>query len=110
MEGAGHFEKDRVLIAEQNTRMRVRKGDWTCIFSKTGDPKEELYNVADDPEQRNDVAAQNPDKVKELKQFYGKMLDSSKELSARFVIGASSRPELDEATREQLEALGYVGE
>ncbi len=110
IEGKSQFEKDRVLIAEQNTRMRVRRGDWTCIFSRTGVPKEELYNLADDPEQRNDVASQNPDKVKELKQVYAKMLDSSKELSAKFILGHTSRPELDEATKEQLEALGYVGQ
>jgi arylsulfatase A-like enzyme len=110
IEGGGKIEEDRVLIAEQNTRMRVRKGDWTCIFSRTGDPTDELYNVADDPEQLKNRAKEKPEKVKEMKQFYAQMLDSSKEISAKFILGASSRPELDEATKEQLEALGYVGQ
>ena len=107
--GATEFEKDRVMIAEQNTRMRVRKGEWACIFSRNGSPADELYNLDDDPEQRSNIAGEHPEKVKELKGLYAKMLDSSKELSARFVLGESSRPKLDDATKEQLEALGYVG-
>ena len=108
IQGNSQIEEDRVLIAEQNTRMRVRKGNWTCIFSRTGDPKDELYDLSDDPEQQKDLAEENPEKVKELKQLYGRMLDSSKELSARFILGNQSKPQLDEATKEQLEALGYV--
>ena len=108
--GKSEIEPDRVLIAEQNTRMRVRKGDWTCIFSRPGGPKDELYNLDDDPEQRKDLAKEHPEKVKELKQLYSRMLDSSKDLSAKFILGTSSRPELDEATKEQLEALCYVAQ
>ncbi|MCI0604322.1 sulfatase-like hydrolase/transferase [bacterium] len=110
IQGAGRIENERVLIAEQNAATRVRKGDWSCIFSLSGAVKDELYNVADDPEQVKNLAEQNPEKVKELKQFYAKMLSSSKDISAKFVLDASSRPELDEATKEQLEALGYVAE
>jgi arylsulfatase A-like enzyme len=108
--GTVKIEKERVLIAEQNTRMRVRKGDWSCVFSINEESNDELYNVAEDPEQTKDLAEENPEKVRELKQLYVRMLDSSQELSARFVLGDSSRPELDEATREQLEALGYVNQ
>ncbi|MGH9856770.1 MAG: hypothetical protein ACRD4B_02900, partial [Acidobacteriota bacterium] len=108
--GGKKMEEDRVQIAEQNTRMRVRKGDWICIFSRSEGPKDELYNVAKDPEQRHNLAEKNSEKVEELKQLYGRMLDSSKELSSKFVIGNTSKPELDEATKEQLEALGYVAQ
>ncbi len=110
IQGKSNIEEDRVLIAEQKDRIRVRKGEWSCVFSRTNPPKDELYNVKDDPEQSNDLASSNPEKVKELKQFYSRMMDSSKELSARFVVGKSSNPDLDEATKEQLEALGYVGQ
>jgi arylsulfatase A-like enzyme len=108
--GRSRIEPDRVQIAEQNTRMRVRQGDWVCIFSHSDGQKEELYNLSDDPEQRKDLARDHPEKVKELKQLYTRMLDSSKDLSAKFVLGKTSTPELDEATKEQLEALGYVAQ
>lgn len=108
--GSTKFSKDRALIAEQSSRMRVRKGDWSCIFSRSGGPGDELYNLADDPEQQENLAQENPKKVAELKKIYAQMLDSSKELSAKFKLGDSSRPELDEETKEQLEALGYVGQ
>lgn len=108
--GSGKIESERVLIAEQKDRVRVRKGDWACLFSRSGPPREELYNVKDDPEQLNNLAEKNPEKARELVRYYSKMLDSSKEMSARFVLGTESRPDLDEATKEQLKALGYVGE
>ena len=108
MQGTGSIENERVLIAEQNAMTRVRKGNWSCIFSLSGTVKDELYNLADDPQQLHNLADQAPEKVKELKQLYAKMLSSSKEISAKFTLDSSSRPELDEATREQLEALGYV--
>jgi arylsulfatase A-like enzyme len=108
IQGSGEVENDRVLIAEQIAMTRVRKGNWSCIFSPSGTIRDELYNLADDPQQLHNLAQQQPEKVKELKQLYAKMLISSKEISAKFTLDSSSRPELDETTKEQLEALGYV--
>ena len=43
----------------------VRSGDWKLIRGKKGKP--ELYDIAKDPYEKNNVAAQHPERVKELK-------------------------------------------
>jgi len=43
----------------------IRKGDWKLIEFYDSDTRE-LYNLADDLSERNDLAAQNPEKVAEL--------------------------------------------
>lgn len=54
---------------EENGRQAVRAGDWKLIRQniKNGNPTHELYNIAEDPHEDNDLAASNPDKVEELK-------------------------------------------
>ena len=49
----------------ETNQLAVRKGDWKLIV-KSGNC--ELYNLADDLHEDHNVAAQYPDKVKELKQ------------------------------------------
>jgi arylsulfatase A-like enzyme len=46
----------------------VRQGDWKLRwqFRPYGKGDWELFNVAEDPAERRDVAAQNPDKVKAM--------------------------------------------
>jgi arylsulfatase len=46
----------------------VRQGDWKLRwqFKPYGKGDWELFNVAKDPAERNDLAAQNPDKVKAM--------------------------------------------
>jgi len=110
IDGTTEIESDRVLIAEQKDRIRVRKGEWVCIFSRVGPPREELYNAKKDPEELNNLADKDPEKVREFVRYYSRMLDSSREMSAKFILGSQSGPDLDEATKEQLKALGYVGE
>ncbi len=43
----------------------VRHGDWKCVTVKKDAPLE-LYNIADDPCETNNLAAQQPKMVKEL--------------------------------------------
>ena len=54
---------------EENGRQAVRAGDWKLIRQniKNGNPTHELYNIAEDPHEDNDLAATYPDKVEELK-------------------------------------------
>jgi arylsulfatase A-like enzyme len=54
----------------------LRKGDWKLVLFYE-DTHTELYNLATDPGETTDVAAQNPEKVTELKKvLYKKLADS----------------------------------
>lgn len=46
----------------------LRQGDWKIrwLFKPLGKSDWELFNLADDPAERTDLAAGNPDKVKEM--------------------------------------------
>ena len=54
---------------EENGRQAVRAGDWKLIRQniKNGNPTHELYNIAEDPHEDNNLANTYPDKVEELK-------------------------------------------
>jgi arylsulfatase len=52
----------------------VRVGDWKLVAAK-GDPWE-LYNLAEDRAEQTNLAAQMPDKVKELEAVWQKQTDS----------------------------------
>ncbi len=47
-------------------RAGVRQGDWKLIWGTTLPGKVELYNIKDDASEKNNLAAQNPDKVATL--------------------------------------------
>ena len=44
----------------------VREGDWKLVWKAALPPKIELFNLADDPAEANDLAAEFPDKVADL--------------------------------------------
>lgn len=44
----------------------VRKGDWKLVWKASLPPKAELFNLADDKSEAHDLAAVNPDRMKEL--------------------------------------------
>jgi arylsulfatase A-like enzyme len=47
-------------------RAGVRKGDWKLVWTTFLPPRVELFDVSKDPSEANNLASQNPDKVKEL--------------------------------------------
>ncbi|HSP94146.1 MAG TPA: sulfatase/phosphatase domain-containing protein, partial [Thermoanaerobaculia bacterium] len=49
-------------------RAGIRQGDWKLIWRTLLPATVELYNVAQDPSEKNNVAAQNPDRVAALQQ------------------------------------------
>ncbi len=77
----------------------VRRGAWKLIDA----PTPELYDVAADPAEARNLASARPDLFAEL----------TADLERHAARGGTLAPEdvtLDEASRERLERLGYVGE
>lgn len=54
-----------ILFNEHFNASFVRSGDWKMV-NLSGDSTWHLYNIKNDQTELNDVAAQHPDKVKEL--------------------------------------------
>jgi arylsulfatase A-like enzyme len=110
LRGKEQIEKNRLQIAESGVRNRVRKGNISCIFSGAPGEADELYDISKDPEEIHNLASENPGLVAELKNSYGKMFAEGQPLAQKFVLGHSRKPRLDEETKEQLKALGYVAD
>lgn len=59
---------ERLLAFEHQSARGLRKGDWKIAWGKrmNADPKWELYNLAVDPMERNDLAVEQPKILAEL--------------------------------------------
>jgi arylsulfatase len=66
------IERDGLWWLHEGHRA-IRVGDWKLVAAK-GEPWE-LYDLATDRAERNDLAAQMPDKVKELEQAWQRRTD-----------------------------------
>ena len=62
-------DSQRIQYPEKWRRSAVMRGKWRLINGK------ELYNLSDDPEQRQDVAEKYPEKTSELRLSYEKWWD-----------------------------------
>lgn len=87
-----------------DTNVAVRDGRWKLLYSPDVG-RAELYDLASDPREETDVAALHPERAAELRAF------AERRLSELARSGAEARErgeELDDATREALQRLGYV--
>jgi arylsulfatase A-like enzyme len=48
----------------------VRHGDWKLVVANGGSGKPELYQLSEDIGEKTDLAAKNPEKLKELQEVY----------------------------------------
>jgi len=90
--------KPRTLVVEtQRTRppkqwhkCSVMQGKWRLVDGK------ELYNIASDPSQKKNVAAQHPELVQELRDYYQKRywpsVSANDQERARPIIGSPEQP------------------
>ena len=58
--------RTEVIYNVEPFRAGVRQGDWKLIWRTPLPQAVELYNIAQDPSEKRDVAAANPDKVAAL--------------------------------------------
>jgi len=102
------IDRKRPLISEQSENVRVKIGDLALLFSKDGKLPDYLYNLKSDPTELENLAEKNPE-VTKMKLIYYRIMAANRNLSAQFVIVPGKKRIMDDETREQLHALGYVG-
>jgi arylsulfatase A-like enzyme len=71
-----------------------------------GDGRVELFDVANDPWERADLSVAQPDTVTELR----RRLDLLEGAAPRFARARCDPPPIDDAMRERLQAIGYLGD
>ncbi len=90
---------DNILINVEAFRGAVRKGNWKLIKIALLPGKTELYDLSKDPGEKNNLAEQNPEKVRELEAIlldYAKQQKPSEWLKAQFqFLGAQGKTILD---------------
>ena len=60
--------RDEVVYDIEPFRAAVRQGNWKLVWKATLPPQVELFNLAQDPAEKTNLADQNPQKVAELQQ------------------------------------------
>lgn len=94
-----------MMPAAYNRELKtVRDAEFKYIWASDGN--DELYHLTEDPDELNNVLAAHPKKAQELRQQLQDWLNSFEvpDLTAT----SAEVPAIDEATRQQLKALGYV--
>jgi arylsulfatase A-like enzyme len=87
---------------QRGTRRRaLRRGNWKLVVHR-GSGERELYDLASDPQERVNLAASQPERVAAL----------ARELEAALATERQGPvlPQLGQAERAQLQALGYMRE
>jgi arylsulfatase A-like enzyme len=74
--GAGKAPAAPTLYWNTGRQAAVRHGDWKLIVSQRGRDSTELFNLAEDPEEKKDLARENPRQVRALRNI----LDEQKKL------------------------------
>jgi len=81
----------------------LRTEDWKLILNETADGFErELYNLAQDPGEKVNLAAEDPERADALQRYYA---DWSEAVRAHAL---TSEPRIDEEALENLRSLGYI--
>jgi arylsulfatase A-like enzyme len=97
-----------LAVRDREWKLMARTRDSDRTAEKRGAPRwnlddrstyYELYRVADEPREQNDVYEKHPEQISRLQPLLSDWGDA--------VAQGPTRPELDDATREALRALGY---
>lgn len=91
--GDGRVERDFLFFSHIGNRA-LRDGDWKLVSSKEFDNQWELYNLADDRCEENDLAAKEPDRVRQMAERW-------EELNAEFQCQAGPDPEKKPTTENR---------
>jgi len=93
---------------EGNVIQSVMTGEWKLIVANQDNPRGlptvALFNLAEDPGETHNLAEENQAKVEELRRLMEECLARALESGIQRLEGG----ELEESTRQRLEALGYM--
>ncbi|MCB9899523.1 MAG: sulfatase [Planctomycetes bacterium] len=99
----------RVRVAEMSDGTRTVQSEGAKLFERPdaddGAGRVELYDLVDDPHERRDLSAEDPDRVAALRERLQWFLSTHPP-----VAGAGTGSALDDAVSDQLRALGYLGD
>ncbi len=70
VKGVDSSRPHETLFWRYGDQWAVRKGDWKLVVSKGGSGQPELYNLASDVGEANDLADKEPSKAAELQKLY----------------------------------------
>ncbi len=70
--GEGKSNEKRLLYWKTPSVSAVRSGDWKLVLNNDGSGAE-LYDLASDPYEQNDLASEHPERVAELKRAWKKL-------------------------------------
>ena len=101
------------LLDFRNDRRAVRVGRWK-LFINTRDGSEELYDLERDPREQRNLAGKRPIALRAAQVYMGEALAVRNKAQRLQGISAPRKiqrveAQMDEATRKELEALGYLG-
>ncbi len=105
MGGLGALFTDTLMQPDRRYRA-YRSGDWKLIESSKGDTL--LFDVAADPDEARNLAIERPEQVARLRAELAEVRAGLNLPLLDAELEAGATPELDDATREQLRALGYT--
>ncbi len=100
-----------VAMTDQNYRgMNLRQGDEKLILTCIPEMQAELYNLAEDPEERNDLANTDSSRVRDLLQMLRLISGADEPCQAieDALAGKDQTEGLSPETIEGLRALGYI--
>jgi arylsulfatase A-like enzyme len=83
----------------------IREGDWKLI-TVAEEKRTELYDVAKDPAETNNVASEEPERTGEMRAALTQWQEKARRLAANFRPGG--RATVEAAARDRLRALGYL--
>jgi arylsulfatase A-like enzyme len=98
------FDAEPAFSEIAGSQYAVRTEDWKLIVSVAGPPQ--LFNLRADPQERRNLADQNPSQVEHLSRLLSHFLTASIQRGAG--INPESAP-VSPVILERLRALGYVG-
>ncbi len=105
--GFAFSEKFSSKADDEEYRM-IRSKDWKLLLgsvSSSGHSEIELYNIASDPREQNNIFSERAEIGKSMFAELETWIDAQKKKSA---LSSVDKIELDEKLKEQLKALGYM--